>query len=355
MMDPRIEQVLELLRSRDHRVSGYPRLNEDLDRLRQRLAAIESRSDVERWWQDPDVHLHEIGQALERLMSTDRSSLDRLLFTARGTGALPATTATSQDTGPTTVHVGQNQGGLVAGRDVQVSGLNLQNSFAGLTSDTPSRESPTPQEARPHQDEEEALRVLFLAANPDDSTRLRLDQEVRAIDRSLRLAKLDTRVRLEQQWAVQVGDLQDSLLRHRPIVVHFSGHGAAEGLLLEDASGRGHQVHGRHLERLFGMFREHLRCVVLNCCHSADQALAIAEVIDCVIGMTTTLGDQAAIHFAVGFYRALAASRSVQAAFEHACLEVDLFKPSEGEIPKLTCLRNDPANLFLLPARPGER
>jgi hypothetical protein len=54
----------------------------------------------------------------------------------------------------------------------------------------------------------------------------------------------------------------------------------------------------------------------MNACYSEVQAKAISEVIDCVVGMKTEIGDQAAITFAEYFYNALGYGRSVKEAFE---------------------------------------
>lgn len=58
------------------------------------------------------------------------------------------------------------------------------------------------------------IKILFLAANPKDTSRLDLSAEVREIDQSLRLSKFGSQFILEQSWAVQVRDLQDCLLRY---------------------------------------------------------------------------------------------------------------------------------------------
>jgi hypothetical protein len=91
---------------------------------------------------------------------------------------------------------------------------------------------PTPPASAP------PLTILVLAANPLDTARVRLDAEVRAIDGALRQGEAAMRWTLRQQWAVRSGDLVDALLRFRPTVVHFAGHGAADGsLLVEDLAG----------------------------------------------------------------------------------------------------------------------
>ena len=364
MMDGRIEQVLGLLCGRAGGVSATgPAFDEECRQLWRRLAVRETESAVARWQVDPGRHVGEVMAALERLVAADDSSLDRLRHLAIADGTLDSSKLTSPELAPagsTGVTVGQNQGGVIAGGDVQLTGSTLANTFGNSSTEeaAPSANRPvasrsTPSHAVPFGGEassdEASLKILFLSANPDNSTRLRLDKEVRAIDGVLRLTEHGARVHLEQQWAVQVGDLQDSLLRHKPTLVHFSGHGSVDSLLLEDAGGQAHSVPGKLLERLFGMFREHVRCVVLNCCHSADQADAIASIVDCVVGMATTVSDQGAIRFAVGFYRGLAGGRSVEASFEHGCLEAELFEPGQGDIPKLICPRADPARLILLP------
>jgi hypothetical protein len=60
------------------------------------------------------------------------------------------------------------------------------------------------------------------------------------------------------------------------------------------------------------------RVVVLNACYSDAQANALCTVVDCVVGMTGAIGDDAARSFAVGLYRALGNRRSVGNAVEHA-------------------------------------
>jgi len=47
------------------------------------------------------------------------------------------------------------------------------------------------------------IEILFLAVNPLDTTRLRLDEEVRAIDQALRQANYRDQFDLRQHWAVR--------------------------------------------------------------------------------------------------------------------------------------------------------
>jgi GTPase SAR1 family protein len=78
------------------------------------------------------------------------------------------------------------------------------------------------------------------------------------------------------------------------------------------------------LAAMFELLVQHVNCVVLNACYSEIQAKAIAQHIPFVIGMNDAIGDQAAIAFAVGFYKALAANRSIEDAYKFGCVEIRL-------------------------------
>ncbi len=98
------------------------------------------------------------------------------------------------------------------------------------------------------------FRILFLTANPSDSSRLRLDHESRAIDEALRKAEFRDRFTFEQYQAVRIKDLQECLLRFKPHIVHFSGHGSSAGqILLEDNNGNSKPVSEYALGTLFSV------------------------------------------------------------------------------------------------------
>ena len=142
---------------------------------------------------------------------------------------------------------------------------------------------------RPAEEVEPPVRILFLAAKPTDTDPLRLGEEVRTIDERLREADYRDQLDLVPHFAVRLEDLSKSLLRYKPHLVHFSGHGSPSGaIILEDASGRSNEVSPKVLGDLFGILRDNLRCVVLNACYSATQANEVTDGIDCVVGTTRT-------------------------------------------------------------------
>lgn len=190
------------------------------------------------------------------------------------------------------------------------------------------------------------IRILFLAANPKDTSSLRLDEEMRGIDTALRGADFRDRFDIKQQWAVRVADLQNHLLRYKPDIVHFSGHGSSTSeIILEDVTGNSHIVPARALSQVFSILKDNIRCVVLNACYSQQQAQAIAEHIDCVIGMSQAVGDIAAVSFATAFYQALGYGRNVKTAFDLGCSQIDLEHLNEQNIPRLLAKVADPTKI----------
>jgi hypothetical protein len=173
-------------------------------------------------------------------------------------------------------------------------------------------------------------KILFLSANPKNTSRLRFDEEAREIRKVLRLDLQQNHFILELRAAMRSNSLQEEIRNAKPQIVHFSGHGKGitieqkkdfesnvdrrisskseasmnqEGLVLEDELGYSKLVSGEALAGLFKLCTAHVECVILNSCFSERQAKAIAQ-------------HEAAIEFTRGFYGALASGESIEAAFE---------------------------------------
>lgn len=188
-----------------------------------------------------------------------------------------------------------------------------------------------------------------MAANPSSSTRLTLDEEAREITTKIRASKYSEALVLETHWAVRPDDILQALNEALPHVVHFSGHGSgSSGLLFHSDSGSSALVSSSALERLFQTLKDNIRVVVLNACYSDEQAQSIVKVIDCVVGMQSSVGDRAAIKFAASFYRAIGFGRSVQNAFDQGICAIALENLAYEEVPKLIVRDGiDPSKLFL--------
>jgi hypothetical protein len=186
--------------------------------------------------------------------------------------------------------------------------------------------------------------ILLLASNPSTSM-LKLDQEARNIRNSLEASSHREHFDLQVRQAVRVDDLIPLLLKNPADLVHFSGHGSgADGLMFANIRDEEVFVEPDSLRRLFGVINDdargggegrEIRCVVLNACLSAPQALAIKEEVNCVIGMGKTVADDASIMYATALYTALAEGRSVATSFELARVNTGLGGLKDEGAPQL--------------------
>ena len=207
---------------------------------------------------------------------------------------------------------------------------NFANSLSDNASQSYSSTDDTSTEIDPN-----LTTILFLAANPISTTRLRLDEELREIDESLRRCKQRDQFNLINRGAVRSRDFYRAILDSQPKIVHFSGHGTdLDGLAIEDDQGNANFMGADQLAALFEMFaQEGVECVLLNACYSKAQAQAIRQHIPYVIGMNQAITDKAGIEFAVAFYDSLGAGKDVNFAFKLAKSQLIPF--GEHKIPEL--------------------
>lgn len=190
--------------------------------------------------------------------------------------------------------------------------------------------------------ENSKVSILFLASEPTDNPPLRLGEEFREIQERLKLAKLRERFRLElPQLSIRSIDISQALLDIQPQIVHFSGHGTTTGALcFEDQVGQTYLVHPDAVAALFQQFANQIQCVVLNACYSQEQASAIANHINYVIGTDQEIDDKASIAFSAGFYQALGAGRTIEEAYGLGCVQMELQGFPKNLAPILIKKRN---------------
>jgi hypothetical protein len=180
------------------------------------------------------------------------------------------------------------------------------------------------------------IRVLFLLANPKNTSALRLGEEVRAIGEEIDKGSAREAFELISHLAVRPRDLQRLLLKHQPHIVHFCGHGSStEEIILEDDAGQSKPVSREALAALFRILKDNIRIIVLNACFSKAQAEALNQHIDFTLGMKKAVADKMAIAFMGAFYLALASGRSVDTAFELGKVELDLGSIAGSDQPEL--------------------
>ncbi len=182
----------------------------------------------------------------------------------------------------------------------------------------------------------EKLTILFLAANPSDHTYLNLGKEMRQIEHSLERSKYRDAIRFTQKTAVRITDLRRALLDENPDIVHFSGHGSVEGAIyLENDHGRSQKIPIPALGGLFKLFKDQVKCVVLNACYAVEQAEEINKYIPFVIGMKDVIKDNTAIKFSEAFYDTVAAGRGIEYAYDMAKVSLSMEDLRDEDVPVL--------------------
>ena len=95
-------------------------------------------------------------------------------------------------------------------------------------------------------------------------------------------------------------------------------------------------VSSETMRELFRVHGKGVRAVVLNACHSLEQAKVISEIVDFVVGMNDSIGDKSARVFAAAFYRGLGFGSTVQEAFDQGKLDLRLADLAEDvDVPVL--------------------
>lgn len=182
----------------------------------------------------------------------------------------------------------------------------------------------------------DSITVLFMASNPLDSVQLRLDEEARSINEMIRKSEHRDSVKFKTWWATRPLDILQAINELNPAVVHFSGHGSESSeLVLQDADGNPKFVSIEAIVQVMMTSSGQIRLVFFNTCFSYTQAKAVVEHVEAAIGMTTSIGDDAARVFAAQFYSAIGFGFSLKKAFEQAKAALMLEGIPEENIPVL--------------------
>ncbi|MFO0576907.1 MAG: CHAT domain-containing protein [Polyangia bacterium] len=166
------------------------------------------------------------------------------------------------------------------------------------------------------------------------------------IESALRETPHADRFLLQHRWKLGSDQLLEFFRLYRPDIVHFSGHGTEDNLILQDSKGNPWPLEREVAREAFRAAGRTTRRVVLNACHSRDVAEYVSEVIDCVIGMSRPVYDGTAASFAATLYRVLGEGRSVRECFDEARAQLTLSGLAGDRTPQiLTRLGLDPRQI----------
>ncbi len=163
-------------------------------------------------------------------------------------------------------------------------------------------------------------KILFLSANPHVVTPHYFAEEVRSISAGLLLADQQDRWEIQPHMTSQLRDLRRALLEHEPHIVHFIGQGEANGLFVEESLGIPLLISANALAGSFELCADTVECVILSAAYSEEQAQAICQHIDYVIGIPSLIKNKTAAVFTAAFYHALGVGKTIEEAFESALI-----------------------------------
>jgi hypothetical protein len=177
----------------------------------------------------------------------------------------------------------------------------------------------------------DGIRVLVLNSTPDDQGRLRADREAALLHEQLEMISNPQRqLTVVQRFAVRLDQIQKELLKNRPSVLHFSGHGDVGVLAFEDRDGTTRLLEGNVLADIVASYGE-LECIVLHACYSESVAIACSPYVRTIIGSSHAIDDNTAPRFTYAFYQALAYGRSYENSFQMGRNEVATVDQAEAE------------------------
>jgi hypothetical protein len=186
------------------------------------------------------------------------------------------------------------------------------------------------------------LNVLYLMANPDKDSAVRVDAEMRQVLEAVRGSKLRDNVKIHQSPAADLDSIISGLNDHAPRVVHFSGHGYNGGIAVDHAQvqrPRRKVITFDLLGKAFASIDSPPDVIILNACKSAGARKALLPSAKAIIVMNDSISDVAATAFAAKFYAAIASGQSLKSAFRQGKLAVEAVSINEVNIPELVAAK----------------
>lgn len=229
--------------------------------------------------------------------------------------------------------------GMIGFSEASIRRANITNGALALTNQIgtpaphqtpnpappPTQPSPTPAPAEP-------TKILFLSANPVDQERIQTDKELRNLVAELQRGRQRDKF---QFLMPQIGATASELLRamnEKPNIVHFSGHGEKNGILIANNNNETQLMPLPALERLFKPLQGIVQIIVLNACYSAEQAKVLSKFGAYVVGHNLPIADPAAISFSNGFYNGLGEGKTFEEAFNDGMIMVLTEHPNSATI-----------------------
>ena len=146
--------------------------------------------------------------------------------------------------------------------------------------------------------------ILIVESNPKNTRRLaQINAEQKAIRHAIIESGAEDAFTIETENAATISGLGKAIVRYKPEIIHFMGHGEGEdGLCFHGEDGKKQLLDNEALDLIFEKASRSAKLVFLNACYSSVQASVIAKYINHVIGMSDKIPDETAVNFSKEFY-----------------------------------------------------
>ena len=172
------------------------------------------------------------------------------------------------------------------------------------------------------------VNLLFTAATPQHAGQINTGYETRFKD-LIREFDRGAKIQFKEEHGLSQERFRNYLFTNDPHIVHFAGHGATEGLVLQDKS-----LDAEVLLDLIKLQRN-TQILLLNACNTLPMARELAAYIPYVIGTPGPLSDDAAIEFARGFYTGISGGRTVEDSYWYGINSIKAAGIRGGQWPVL--------------------
>jgi hypothetical protein len=160
-------------------------------------------------------------------------------------------------------------------------------------------------------------KLLALLSNPDNAVKLRMDKEVKEINKRIS-PTLSRDFECITVPAINIDEVPGCLIREKPDLLHFSGHSPESNLSFEDKGGKSKIIAPNAILAILSQTGHYITCILINACGSAKLAEKSNEFVPHTIGFPNAIEDELAEIFSKTFYETLSLGHNISSCFEMA-------------------------------------
>lgn len=188
-------------------------------------------------------------------------------------------------------------------------------------------------------------KILFICSNPNSTSKIDFDKETKEIRQMLRKFKDDFEI--TEVYNATNAILLKEIITEKPDILHISCHAIGnrpigsrsigrpieeqEGIILTNENNDIDLIPFDIIANQIRLFKDNMKCVVINACYTEPLALLVSTFIPYTIGHRTALGNDSVIDFARYFYEGLAFNKNIEEAYNYSSCLIASNYPQEQD------------------------